>query len=69
MLQRSAGGTTELSRRDHGEASGGMTKVVFAVAPPPRVSNPARWGWPHWLAPVYHPGGPARSVRPVEEYL
>lgn len=45
------------------------SRVLLAVAPPPRVGNPTHWGWPHWLAPVYHTAGQHRSThRSLEDY-
>jgi len=43
-------------------------RVLIAVAPPPRVTNPTRWGWPHWLAPAYRAGGHHSNHRPLEDY-
>ena len=43
-------------------------KVVLAVAPPPPLSNPTRWGWPHWLAPAYKAGGHRSAHHSLEEY-
>ena len=44
------------------------SRVLIAVAPPPRISNPTRWGWPHWLAPAYKAGGHHSTHRPLEDY-
>ncbi len=43
-------------------------RVLIAVAPPPRISNPTRWGWPHWLAPAHTAGGHRSTHRPLEDY-
>ncbi len=52
-----------------GAAGAGPSKVVLAVAPPPRVGSPTHWGWPHWLAPVYRTAGQhPSSPRTLEDY-
>jgi len=50
--------------------SGGSARVLLAVAPPPRLGNPTRWGWPHWLAPAYEAGGrpPVSHRTTLEDY-
>jgi hypothetical protein len=71
MLHR--GGASERSFQDrhppHSGASG-SARVLLAVAPPPRLGNPTRWGWPHWLAPAYEAGGHSQtsSHRTLEDY-
>ena len=45
-----------------------QTRLLIAVAPPPRLTNPTRWGWPHWLAPAYKAGGHHTAHRPLEDY-
>ena len=56
----------------HSAGPGALTtssKVVLAVAPPPKVGSPTHWGWPHWLAPVYQAGGQHRSShRTLEDF-
>jgi hypothetical protein len=55
--------------RQPGEAnSSAHTRLLIAVAPPPRLTNPTRWGWPHWLAPASRAGGHHASNRPLEDY-
>ncbi len=68
MLHRSGGHS---SRRAHPGAGGAASsaRVLIAVAPQPRLTNPTRWGWPHWLAPAYKAGGqPTSTHRPLEDY-
>jgi len=49
--------------------AGGASRVLLAVAAPPRLSDPARWGWPHWLAPPPYKAGGHRSPRHhLEDY-
>jgi hypothetical protein len=67
MLHR---GTPQAQRGGSRSLQVGETpsRVLLAVAPQPRVSNPTRWGWPHWLAPAYKAGGHRSTHRPLEDY-
>jgi hypothetical protein len=68
MLHR---GATQDSRHGGNASLTGThpsARVLIAVAPPPRVTNPTRWGWPHWLAPTYKAGGHRSTHRPLEDY-
>ena len=67
MLHR--GASRNVGSFHQGPPGAAPSKVVLAVVPPVRVANPTHWGWPHWLAPVYHGAGPHRSThRPLEDY-
>ncbi len=63
MLHRTSSELTGVPPSSMFRAGEVAPKVVLAVAPPPRVDNPAHWGWPHWLAPVYRAGGHHRPHR------
>ena len=49
-------------------SAGAPPRVLLAVAPAPRLGNPTRWGWPHWLAPAYKAGAQRSTHRPLEDY-
>lgn len=51
-------------------SSGPSQRVLLAVAqaPSPRLGNPTRWGWPHWLVPTSKAGGHRSTHRPLEDY-
>jgi len=69
MLHRGASERPPAGRLAHGGSSG-SARVLLAVAPPPRLGNPTRWGWPHWLAPAYEAGGhPPNTHRTLEDFL
>ncbi len=63
MLHR--GGSRNVGSFHHAPSGSlpNSSRVVLAVAPPLRLDNPTRWGWPHWLAPVYGGAGAHRSNR------
>jgi hypothetical protein len=62
-------GTSEGLRAAGRDPAGGTSRVLFAVASPPRLADPARWGWPHWLAPpAFKAGGHRSSHRHLEHY-
>ena len=63
MLHRGGSDPPPRDRRLLHADGGGATKVLLAVAPPPRPGNPTRWGWPHWLAPAYPAGEPPAGAR------
>ncbi len=69
MLHRGAPHALAPHRHASGAAPGPAARIVLAVASSPRLGSPARWGWPHWLAPVYQVGGQHRAQRPLEDYL
>jgi len=53
----------------HDSPSPPSARILIAVAAPPRLSDPARWGWPHWLAPPpYRAGGHRGLHRPLEDF-
>jgi len=69
MLHRGGSDPMLTTPRELHAGAGGTAKVLLAVAPPPRLGNPTRWGWPHWLAPAYEAGGHRpTSHRTLEDF-
>jgi hypothetical protein len=66
MLHRGAPPGSHSGRGGLGSTA--SSHVLIAVAPPPRLTNPTRWGWPHWLAPTSRAGGHHTTHRPLEDY-
>jgi hypothetical protein len=42
-------------------------EVLLAIAPPPRTSPYAVYGWPEWLVPAYRSGAQRPDVHLLEE--
>ncbi len=68
-LRHGHGGPTPRAMPSHHAPAGSRSRVLLAVAPPPRLGNPTRWGWPHWLAPTYRAGGQLPPARPSTEEI
>jgi hypothetical protein len=61
-------GTSE-GPRPAGHDPGASSRVLIAFASPPRLGDPSRWGWPHWLAPpAYKAEGHRSPHRALEHY-
>jgi hypothetical protein len=68
MLHR-AGSDRALTGRNVPHPGPSAARVLLAVAPAPRLGNPNRWGWPHWLVPAYEAGARVpNSHRTLEDY-
>jgi hypothetical protein len=69
MLHRTGLRVPEGSLSARKGSAAGPANVLLAVAPPPRLGSPTRWGWPHWLAPAYRAARQHHaSSRPLEDY-